>query len=322
MDNVEISKKDFGRFVCALAKKFEVLAPVEEKGVFNFRPVSDASGIKLSGHSYLPLKNLFFKPRDVIFRFSGFKVKVPKSPRKKRVVLGAKRCDLNSIMKQDIMFMDETRDVVYANERERTFLIGYHCNEAFDEYCFCGSMDLRDCFDLMLYEKKDRFIVEVGSEKGGKIVRMFRRFFKPGRLLSPKEKVIRGAGRLKKRDISGVYHHRDWKKGVDLCLSCGACTVLCPSCYCFDLEDTNDISDLRKGERVRIHASCQLKDFTTVAGGHVFRESREDRFKHRIYHQLQYFRERHGTNLCTGCGRCIRHCPTRIDFVKIINGMR
>ena len=81
-------------------------------------------------------------------------------------------------------------------------------------------------------------------------------------------------------------------------------------------------SDLQKGERYREWSSCQLDSFTRVAGDHVFRNKREDRFKHRIYHQLVYFKERYGLNMCVGCGRCIKLCPTTIDFVDIINKMK
>ena len=137
---------------------------------------------------------------------------------------------------------------------------------------------------------------------------------------TPEERVTKGVDRLRNRDISSLYDSAKWKQGVDLCLSCGACTLLCPSCYCFTIDDENDMN-LSSGRRTRTQASCQLKSFTRVSGGHVFRDGREARFKHRIYHQLQYFKDRHGINLCGGCGRCIRFCPTRIDFVDMINRM-
>jgi len=80
--------------------------------------------------------------------------------------------------------------------------------------------------------------------------------------------------------------------------------------------------DFTTGERVRIPSSCLQRRFTRVAGDHVFRYEKTARFKHRIYHQIQYFKDRHGEEFCTGCGRCIRGCPTRIDWVKGINTMK
>lgn len=318
----ELRKRDLDKFIESLNRRFDVYAPVKKNDVVNFEKVSDADGIVLQEHSYISLKRFFFKTRETIFEFNGDNISVPKKKTKKRIILGTKRCDLNSIMRQDIMFMFETKDPYYKQERERTLLIGYQCKRAYDEYCFCGSIELEDCQDIMLYDRGPVFLVEVTSKKGEALVKKFPGFFKrTNNVPSNEEKVVKRADRLKNRDISKFYDNKKWKKGVDLCISCGACTLLCPSCYCFSIDDENDMN-LKTGRRVRTHASCQLKSFTRVAGGHVFRDSREDRFKHRIYHQLQYFKDRHGLNLCTGCGRCIRFCPTRIDFVKMINQMR
>ena len=127
--------------------------------------------------------------------------------------------------------------------------------------------------------------------------------------------------KLKTTDIKDKYDSKDWEKGADKCLACGACNFLCPNCHCFTIED--DINfDLKTGERIRKPASCQLKHFTRVAGDHIFRDNKLARFKHRIYHQIQYFKDRHDIVFCTGCGRCIEGCPARIDWVDdIINKM-
>jgi ferredoxin len=81
-------------------------------------------------------------------------------------------------------------------------------------------------------------------------------------------------------------------------------------------------ADLKKGKRFKEWDSCQFLNFTMVAGGGVFRKERLARFKHRIYHKLQYFREKFGMDMCTGCGRCIEACPRLIDFTDVINKFR
>lgn len=316
-----LRKQDLDRLVKTLGREWDIHAPVKKQGVTNFEKVKDAGDIVLHEHSYLPLKRMFFRPRETLFRFDRGKLSVPENKERKKIILGAKRCDLNSIMRQDIMFLGETNDVYYKNQRENTLLIGYQCKSAFDKYCFCGSLDLEDCQDLMLYDRGPVFLVEATSDKGESFAKKYMKFFtETDSEPTNEEKIIKNADRLRKKDISHLYDSGKWKEGVDQCLSCAACVLLCPSCYCFDIEDENDMN-LKSGRRVRNHSSCQLKSFTKVADGHIFRESREDRFKHRIFHQLQWFRERHGMNLCTGCGRCIRFCPTRIDFVEMINRM-
>ena len=184
-------------------------------------------------------------------------------------------------------------------------------------------MGLKDHYDLMFFDEGGEFIVDVKTEKATKFVKRFKEFFKPSKhKITEKDRKTPNTDRLRVKDISKLYDHPDWRKGVDSCLSCAACTNLCPTCYCFEFCEIPALLAKSKSKRVREWSSCQLKEFTKVAGGHVFREERDQRFKHRIYHQLQYFKDKHGVNLCVGCGRCIQACPTRIDFVKILNEMK
>ncbi len=319
---LKINKSSFNDFLTDVMRYNELVAPVQEKES-RFEQIKDLSLIQLDLHAYFPAKKFFFKKSQLLFRTENGKHIKPElhTEKKQRVMIGLKRCDLNSIKRQDIMFLKEIHDPYYKEERDRTVLIGLHCKEPYDDYCFCSSMDLGDFYDLMLYDKEDAYLVEIGSERGRNFVERYRKYFwDTDQFLRPEDRRIETHLQLNKRDIAPYYDHPDWKKGVDICFSCAACVTLCPSCYCFDLYDKAD-AELNTFERRRNWASCQLQCFTKVAGGHIFRETREDRFKHRIYHQIQYFKERHGMNLCTGCGRCIRGCPTRINWVQILNDM-
>ncbi len=322
MECFRIEKTDFEVFLLGLMKGHQVVAPVK-RDLVRFESVEDVKDIFLGERSFFPAKKYFFPQEEVLFRFDGMSVEVPVFHRPKRVFFGLRRCDLNAIKHQDLVFLQDAHDPYYAAAREHSLLLGYHCETAPSEYCFCDSMDLAEFFDLMFYDRGEYYLVEVGSEKGKGLVDdhsgLFRRFH---RLISQMEKRIPGADRLERKEIGGLYDHPDWKKGVDQCLSCGACTALCPTCYCFEIKDEVGLADVKKGSRNRKWSSCQLQEFTRVAGGHVFREKREERFKHRIFHQLEYFREKYGVDLCVGCGRCIEGCPTRIDFVELINGMK
>lgn len=315
------SRTDFDALIARLAEESEVIAP-RKTDVIRFERVSEAKDIDLSAQAYVPVKEWFFPQRQVIFEFTGEGITVPAQPAVERVFFGLRRCDLAAISHQDIVFTQQVDDPYYRAARERSTLIGYHCEQAPSAYCFCGSLGLPDFFDLMYYDRDDGFLVEVGSEKGRALVDRFPDLFKvTDRTITDEEKVIPGADRLDTTEISGLYDHPGWQQGVDLCLSCGACTSLCPTCYCFELHDEVSMADPTRGERTREWSSCQLPGFTRVAGDHVFRDDRASRFKHRIYHQLDYFKERYGVNMCVGCGRCISGCPTRIDFVGIINEM-
>lgn len=317
----KLEKKRYFTFLEALIKKYNLIAPVK-KDLIKFDEIKDVKDIYLKENSYFPIKEYFFRKKEVLFSFDGNRIREPILKTIPAVFFGVRRCDLNAIKNQDTVF-NGINDPYYKEARENSILLGYHCDKAPSKYCFCGDMDLIDYFDLMFYDKKDHFLVEVGSKKGEILIKKFQKFFsKTSYQLDQKDKSIMGSKRLMKNDISSLYYHPDWKKGVDLCLSCSACTALCPSCYCFSICDEVSSKNLKKGERKREWSSCQLQEFTRVAGDFVFRKDREERFKHRIFHQLDYFKKNHGINLCVGCGRCIEGCPTRIDFIKIINEMK
>ncbi len=321
MQILKLEKKRLFEFLDSARRSYELIAPVK-KDLVRFEKIKDVKDIFLEKNSYFPVKEYFFKKQEVLFEFNGTKATVPPLQPASRIFFGLRRCDLNAIMRQDNVFIP-ANDPYYAAARENSYLLGYHCNKPESEYCFCGSLQLADFFDLMFYDKKDYLLVEVGSEKGALLAEKYKKFFGETDIaLTQEDKKILGADRLLKKDISGLYDNPDWKKGVELCLSCTACTALCPTCYCFGIYDEAGIKDTKKVSRKRDWSSCQLEEFTLVAGSHVFRKEREERFKHRIYHQLDYFRQRNGIDLCVGCGRCIEGCPTRIDFVNLINEMQ
>ena len=315
------SREQFNAFIFHLMHSQEVIAPVEED-VVRFKRISKPAEISLKKQAWFPAKEFFFKKKQTMFLYIGNEIHEPRQEHTSRIFFGLRKCDLNAIHKQDNVYMHDVHDPYYIAARENATLIGYHCETPPSEYCFCGSMDLKDYHDLMYYERGDHFLVEVGSEKGHDLVKKHPKYFdKYHRALTQAERTIKGADRLKRKDIKTLYNSPDWEKGVSQCLSCGACTTLCPTCYCFEIHDEPDTDNIKKGKRERSWSSCMLQEFTRVAGNHIFRKERDERFKHRIYHQLQYYKEKYGEDLCVGCGRCITGCPTRIDFVKMINEM-
>lgn len=305
-----------------VASRSELIAPVKSDLV-RFEVVKDESQrLCLDEQAFFPAKEFFFPQSEELFTFEDGKFKSTLPPQRKRVFFGLRLCDLNAVARQDKALASDPTDPYYANRRSGALLLGLHCAKAMNEYCFCGSMGLHEGGDAMFYPRGNGFLVETLTPQGEAFVKTHREFKPTHASLSPKEKgAPQGTDRLHKKDLRLRFDRKEWQSGVDACLSCGACTALCPTCYCFEVRDERSLANPEKGKRVRAWSSCQLEDFTRISGGYVFRSSRSDRFKHRIYHQLEYFREKNGVDLCVGCGRCITGCPTRIDFVKIINSM-
>ena len=324
-----LRKADFDTFINSVLKRSEVIAPVKGDETklrtrSRYAPITSPDEIWLEGIPFYTTKYFFFDRKEVLFKFKGNEVIDPTITLKDRVFFGVRPCDLQGIRHQDIVFLEENPDPFYKARREATLLIGLQCAEdGNDEFCFCGSLDLKDIyFDLMLYDKDDAYAVVCGSDKGTAFIERYEQYFEATEgVITPSDVCTKDKRGLATTDIADIYDRDEWKEGADRCISCGACTMLCPSCHCFTIQDELDL-DLKSGQRVRTPASCQLMSFTRVAGDHVFRSERLARFKHRIYHQLQYSREHRGETLCIGCGRCVRDCPAKIDWVSIINKMK
>ncbi|MBZ0188587.1 MAG: 4Fe-4S dicluster domain-containing protein, partial [Candidatus Obscuribacterales bacterium] len=98
------------------------------------------------------------------------------------------------------------------------------------------------------------------------------------------------------------------------CLSCGNCTPVCPTCYCFDMFDVESLH-AEQGQRVRQWDSCQFVEFAKVAGDYNFRPGPVDRLKFWYRHKLHGFDDPAGIPTCVGCGRCTVSCPSGIDDI-------
>ncbi|HYW77957.1 MAG TPA: 4Fe-4S dicluster domain-containing protein, partial [Thermoguttaceae bacterium] len=120
--------------------------------------------------------------------------------------------------------------------------------------------------------------------------------------------------------LGKAYDHAVWEERAKTCFSCGSCNQVCPTCYCFNVQD--DVNwDFKTGKRERAWDGCLLDGFTKVAGEHEFRNQRADRFRHRLYRKAKYVPEKIGGQIaCVGCGRCVSAClPDIANPVSVYN---
>ncbi len=301
-----LAKNKLNDFIKGLMKKYEVIAPVKQE-VTKFEIIKSPKDIYLKEITQIPVKKFFIPEKEILFEFKGNKIIENKGENKKRVIFGLRKCDLNSLL----IFDKIMTDPLYIDKRKNTILIGLYCENP-DEYCFCNSMELEDYYDLFFYPDKNDYYISIGSKKGESLVKELP--------IAKKQvkKEIKNIKKLENKNIEKEYQNEIWQTNVDKCLSCSACTVYCPTCNCFDIKDEIDIN-LQNGKRIRQETSCQLQSFTKVAGGKIFRESRSSRFKHFVFHKIVYYKQKYNRYMCVGCGRCLRVCPTKIDWVKTIN---
>ena len=318
-----ILKKDVPDFLDYLRSKgFKVIAPVKTGEGVNFDFIKKGKEAELDYiNTKYPPKKFFLPDGETLFRYNLNRGKVEETLKKeKRIIFGIRPCDTHGLLALDKIFKDKFSDPYYL-EKRKALLIAVNCTESGDN-CFCQYMgtDRAVGYDLLLTRAGDVYMVEGWSRKGKKLLESG--FFKnvSRRFVVDKldNKKSFDSWNIEKR-ILKVFDSRKWEKIADKCLSCGACTLACPTCYCFSVEDEPEFGG-KKGSRKRVWSYCMLKEFSRVAGEN-FRKSRTERCKQFIFHKLSYFMEEHGMQLCVGCGRCIDICPAGIDFFREVGKM-
>jgi sulfhydrogenase subunit beta (sulfur reductase) len=115
------------------------------------------------------------------------------------------------------------------------------------------------------------------------------------------------------------YEHPRWDDVADRCLTCGNCTMVCPTCFCTSVEDTADLAG-EEAERWRRWESCFSIQFSHVTGGET-RRSPRSRYRQWMTHKLATWFDQFGTSGCVGCGRCITWCPVGIDITEEVSAI-
>lgn len=337
MQILKLNKKNLFEFILSLNKFGELHAPVKKGDKqFVFSRISDLSSIELEyTRTILPPKKYFHPPNDTLFEFSqkeGYKL-LTEELEKKFVLFGVHSCDIYAIKILDLIFSGEFIDDRYFTRRKNTAIIGLDCTP--DDKCFCNSMNadfVEDGFDLFLSDIGDSYLVRVGTGRGDDMVygvkSMFEKVNKKDiaeyKERSDKKKSLFKVG-VELSDLPEImdleYESKVWEEIGRECLSCGSCSMVCPTCYCYDVFDEVGLNT-DSGVRKKQWDSCLFRDYALVAGGHNFRADRSSRVKNRFFHKQRGFVSQYGRPSCVGCGRCIESCPAKINIIEVINEIR
>ncbi len=317
------------RLVRAAMAAYEVVGARERRGRFTMDRLDDPSDLLLS---YPPRvhspKKFLFPNWEKLFRFRlGGRVQLEaEHTAVPRVLFGLHPCDLHAVRILDDCLFEGQADSAYRAKREASILVGVDCEP--DDHCFCTSLDtdrVAAGFDLFLHRDADRYLVQVGTDRGRSFLERFspavaERQGEPPLPLQTKKtrKRLARSARALAALLEEGYDHPIWTEIGEQCLGCGTCTLLCPSCYCFTVEDRLHL-DLEGGERVRAWDSCQFDQFAQLSGGGEARANQADRQRHRFFRKYKYLWERYRRTACVGCGRCSRECLAGIDPVDVLN---
>jgi sulfhydrogenase subunit beta (sulfur reductase) len=333
-----IRKSDLPAFVDNLGTRFELYGPARKEFKYAFNRISSFSELALDYNTtLLPPKKYLLPQREALLRYSLGKETIitPSLDTTRRVIFGVHSCDLHGIWLLDDIFAEGSPDAHYRSRRDNTLMIGIDCKSPCWEHSFCKSMGTLKPgggYDIFLTDMGDEYAVQVATGEGQALLE-YGTFHYPD--LKFKD-AFHVAWRIKLADfpdriefdtdrlpamLAEAYDDLIWDALEERCFDCGACTVVCPTCYCFDVLDEADL-DLTGGVRYRKWDSCQLQDFSLLAGGQNMRGKRSDRLRHRFFRKGKYFKEKFGRFACVGCGRCGRACLVHIDVMEVFNQLK
>jgi len=331
-----LKKKKLSNFLDTINQHYKLIVPQKKgKTTYIFAPYTDFSNVALDFiRTIIPPRKFLLPPVECLFYTDGYKVEVPlKDEESFTIIFGLHPCDLHGINILDNVFSYGGKDKYYWTRRERTGFIGLSCLP--DKYCLCKSMHtdfIESVYDIFLYTLDEVYMVSVRTALGDDILHLCPELFN----IPTKKEVEEYKERIKIRDsmftrimditnladlLTLEYKSEVWEEYSKRCLFCGSCVMVCPTCQCFDIYDTHDITT-GIYFRLRRWDACMRKDFALVTGGYNFRGNRADRFRFRYLHKEVGFGDMHGKATCTGCGRCSETCPAGIDMVEIVKSIR
>ena len=332
----KLSKEVLEGFVDNLIANGKVVAVQAKGDRFDFDVLESAAALRLDYDVTLqPPRKCFTPPSETLLTYNiggGYKSNLDQQ---QFILLGVHPYDMVAINQMDELYRQDNYDSHYFARRDNATIIA--CDVATpSKDVFASSMGtatVKQGYDVLLTDIGDAYIAEAATDKGEQLLAkaIGARDVDDTDLKKRQDVWDRNNEQLNKHQLKckpselpdlleKAYNHPVWDEKAKTCFSCGSCNQVCPTCYCFNVQD--DVAwDMKTGSRKRAWDGCLLDGFTKVAGDHEFRNKRPDRFRHRIYRKGKYVPGKIGGQIaCVGCGRCVSAClPDIANPVSVYN---
>jgi len=259
-----------------LVSSYNIFAPVRKNGGIDYTIVNTESYDDIRYNEAKPVTplKLFFLP---------VKLNVIKTEKtsKKTIIIGAPSCDVEGLKLLDLIYLNEKFvDKTYFLKREKTLIITTDCYMV-QEHCHCTtyginpysekgcdislSSTLNNIYLTSWSKKKDVFIkklissgqIEATSSNESEVISEQRR--RTIKYLDEKNEKLPGT--VKTGEKIKEPYYEIWKKYPSNCVSCGACSAICPVCTCFIFIDKPGFEKMKQLD------ICQYPPFERITGG-------------------------------------------------------
>jgi ferredoxin len=288
----------------------------------------DFTGIRTAQN----MKHFFLPSREAVARFP---VDIDRRKRDPLYLIGLKGCDLHGLDVHDRVFEKwEPADPIYKEKRTSTVIISADCPEP-EPTCFCnlvgGKPYCETMCDINVTQLKTGLLFDVMTDRGEDIVSDNQGLFTVARREHEEERDAARSRAMKrleeinpkvlKENLAQLVEKASSaaiRKARDACVECFACLHICPTCYCFLLNDYQKGTDV---ERMRVWDAGYYAAFARVGGGANPRSAFDDRFWNRFQCKFNYFQQYEKRRACSGCGRCFSGCSAKIDIREVVQAL-
>ncbi|MEO0099612.1 MAG: 4Fe-4S dicluster domain-containing protein [candidate division WOR-3 bacterium] len=330
-----IKREDFNNWIIRLSESSSLFLPRytnREKGETLFS-LYEGFGIEeevfKAIRSVNPLKEFFFLPQEEVASYFGEKG-ISKGG-KNRILIGAKSCDILPLrVHKNIFLLKNFSDPFFQKRMEETIILTADCPTP-EKTCFCNLVNLTPHgsreVDGNLSILEEGLILETFTEKGEGLVKYGSFEPAPNSYLEKREELRKKAEEILfsinsnplPSDLPKRIEKREkrdfWEEKKKRCVECFGCLLVCPTCFCFLLYDF-PVEDGYK--RMKVWDTCYMASYARVGGGLNARPLFFQRFRNRFhckfmntYYDFNFFS-------CSGCGRCYKVCPAKIDIREVL----
>jgi len=343
MKFITIDKKDWAKGIEKSRETYHLFGPVKDKNGFLIKSLDADTLPDMEYHdSVMSPKSVLFPQTEKMLTTTldesqddhhiMKQVAFDTTP---RAILGIRPYDAKAIELVKLNFdTKDYRDPYWCDAYEATTFIGLGITKPgpFDFSTSAGSGPFcEDGLDILLADLDDRYLAKVLTDKGEAFTDACE-FYNSADdkesqtlfdiLRKEAEKNISfhmDTGNLKEKTILDLHEAPFWDDIAFSCINCGTCTYVCPTCWCFDIQD--EVKQ-KESTRFRNWDTCMSPLFTRHATGHNPRDTKIQRVRQRFMHKLKYFFDKYDQGImCVGCGRCVKSCPVNIDIREVCNQM-
>ena len=340
MKIVQIDKKDWKAGLTKLREAYRLIGPAKDGDFHSFKRLDDGEEPDFDfGNTRLSIKEIIYPQSEDMFEYSldenaedHHQMREVAKDYSPQAVIGLRPCDAKAVqlVKQNFDTADY-KDPYWLNLYQATTFVGLACDKPCST-CFCTTAGCgpyhEEGLDILLADADDSYLAKALTDKGEALLKAagWKTAADAEKDLDAKrtaaeERIVSfvAAENLRDADTLALHGAEFWEDVSFACINCGTCTYVCPTCWCFDIQD--EVYG-KQGKRMRNWDSCMFPIFTVHTTGHNPRDTKLQRVRQRFMHKLKYFVDKYDQGImCVGCGRCVRQCPVNIDIRRVCDLM-